>query len=55
MIDSHDILVVHVDQRGLFSGQRQDAEVLADVFDGEQNRLVVHGHPECGDVHGADR
>lgn len=55
VIDSHDILVVHVDQSGLFNGQRQDAEVLADIFDGEQNRLVVHGPSECGDAHGADR
>ncbi|MEU9737203.1 barstar family protein [Streptomyces sp. NPDC048002] len=31
VVDSHDILVVHVDQRGLVS-----------IFDGEQNRLVVH-------------
>ncbi|WP_458247211.1 hypothetical protein [Streptomyces sp. MAI_2237] len=53
-IDGHDILVVHVDQRGLFNGQRQEAEVLADTFDGAQNRLVVHGLPEFGDAHGAD-
>ncbi|MER7521021.1 barstar family protein [Streptomyces sp. NPDC126499] len=43
VIDSHDILIVHVDQRGLFDGQRQEANVLAGIFDGEQNRLVVHG------------
>ncbi|MEU0168354.1 barstar family protein [Streptomyces iakyrus] len=42
VIDRHDKLIVHVDQRGLFSGHRQEAKVLADVFDGEQNRLVVH-------------
>ncbi|MGW3142809.1 barstar family protein [Streptomyces sp. NPDC001139] len=43
VIDSHDTLIVHVDQRGLFSGHRQEAKVLAGLFDGEQNRLVIHG------------
>ncbi|MFH8384422.1 barstar family protein [Kitasatospora sp. NPDC018058] len=42
VIDSHDVLTVHVDQRGLFAGNRQTAQVLAEIFDGEQNRLVVH-------------
>ncbi|WP_206507649.1 barstar family protein [Streptomyces chrestomyceticus] len=43
VIDSHDALVVHVDRRGLFDGNRQEAAVLAGIFDGERNRLVVHG------------
>ncbi|MEN2423710.1 barstar family protein [Streptomyces rimosus] len=43
VIDSHDILSVHVDQQGLFGGHRQEAKALAGIFDGEQNRLVVHG------------
>ncbi|MEU5689928.1 hypothetical protein DEJ48_39045 [Streptomyces venezuelae] len=42
VIDSHDLLVVHVDQQGLFSEGRQAGHALAGVFDGEQNRLVVH-------------
>ncbi|MFG3001977.1 barstar family protein [Streptomyces sp. NPDC048340] len=42
VIDSCDVLVVHVDQRGLFEGGRREGEVLAGIFDGEQNRLVVH-------------
>ncbi|MEH0418859.1 barstar family protein [Streptomyces sp. B21-083] len=42
VIDSHDILIVHVDQQGLFDGHRQDANILASIFDGQQNRLVVH-------------
>ncbi|CCK24724.1 hypothetical protein BN159_0345 [Streptomyces davaonensis JCM 4913] len=42
VIDSHDVLVVHVDRRGLFDGGRREALALADVFDGEQNRLVLH-------------
>src|ERR1044072_2156270 len=41
-IDSPDILIVHVDQQGLFDGSRPEARVLADIFDGEQNRLVIH-------------
>ncbi|MER6277697.1 barstar family protein [Streptomyces sp. NPDC059688] len=42
VIDSHDVLTVHVDRQGLFSGHRQEAIVLADIFDDEQNQLVVH-------------
>ncbi|MGW1992077.1 barstar family protein [Embleya sp. NPDC001921] len=42
VIDGYDVLVVHVDQRGLFEGGRQEGEALAGIFDGEQNRLVVH-------------
>ncbi|MGW0692552.1 barstar family protein [Streptomyces sp. NPDC002738] len=42
VIDSHDVLIVHADQRGLFEGNRHEAQVLADIFDGEQNRLVIH-------------
>ncbi|MFE6713977.1 barstar family protein [Streptomyces sp. NPDC057695] len=43
VIDSHDVLIVHVDQQGLFEGHQQEADVLAGVFDGEQNQLIVHG------------
>ncbi|MFE5843846.1 barstar family protein [Streptomyces niveus] len=42
VIDSHDSLTVHVDRQGLFDGNRLEANVLADTFDGEQNRLVIH-------------
>ncbi|WP_105971153.1 barstar family protein [Streptomyces geranii] len=42
VIDSHDLLTVHVDQRGLFNGDRREANVLAGIFDGDRNRLVVH-------------
>ncbi|MFI0741382.1 barstar family protein [Streptomyces sp. NPDC021100] len=43
VIDSHDILTVHVDRRSLFGGNLREAEALASIFDGEQNRLIVHG------------
>ncbi|MEV0259047.1 barstar family protein [Streptomyces sp. NPDC050732] len=43
VIDSHDVLTVHVDQRGLFAGRRQEADALAGIFDGERNRLIVRG------------
>ncbi|MFB6843234.1 barstar family protein [Streptomyces sp. NPDC056361] len=43
VIDSHDVLIVHVDQRGFFDGHRQETDVLASTFDGEQNQLIVHG------------
>ncbi|MFF3648964.1 barstar family protein [Streptomyces sp. NPDC002181] len=42
VIDSHDSLVVHVDERGLFDGSRREGRLLADTFDAPQNRLVVH-------------
>ncbi|WP_103504835.1 MULTISPECIES: barstar family protein [Streptomyces] len=41
-IDGHETLSVHVDGQGLFAGGRRDAELLAGVFDGRRNRLVVH-------------
>jgi hypothetical protein len=40
VIDGHDTLTVHVDQRGLFSGHRQEAKALASLLDGVQNRLT---------------
>jgi hypothetical protein len=42
VIDSYDNLVVHVDEQGLFDGSRREGNAPADIFDGEQNRLVVH-------------
>ncbi|MFD3334721.1 hypothetical protein ACFWV1_19010 [Streptomyces sp. NPDC058700] len=42
VIDSHDILIVQVDQRGLFGGDRREANAPAGTFDGEHTRLVVH-------------
>lgn len=41
VIDSHEVLIVHVDRWGLFEGCRREAQALVGVFDGEQNRLVV--------------
>ncbi|MFH8468366.1 hypothetical protein [Streptomyces sp. NPDC017991] len=41
-IDDHSVLTVHVDLAGLFTGEHPDGRVLADLFDGEQNRLVIH-------------
>ncbi|MFF4262751.1 barstar family protein [Streptomyces virginiae] len=42
VIDSHDLLVVHVDGRGLFDGSRRAGRALAEVFDAPQNRLIIH-------------
>ncbi|WP_423248116.1 hypothetical protein [Streptomyces xanthophaeus] len=42
VIDSHDVLVLHVDKRGLFDGSRREGQALADIFDAPQNRLVIH-------------
>lgn len=41
VIDSYEILIVHVDKQGLFDEHRQEANILASTFDGERNRLVV--------------
>ncbi|WP_066938385.1 barstar family protein [Streptomyces sp. NBRC 110611] len=41
-IDRHDILVVHVEHRGLFDKNHHEGQILADIFDGDQNQLVVH-------------
>ncbi|MGV9885050.1 barstar family protein [Streptomyces sp. NPDC003006] len=42
VVDSHDVLVVHVDQRGLFSEGKRAGQDLTRIFDEEQNVLVVH-------------
>lgn len=54
VIDMHGILIVHVDKRDLFSGEQREGELLAGIFDGEQNRLIVHGL-ESGDGTGRRR
>jgi RNAse (barnase) inhibitor barstar len=41
-IDAHDTLVIHVDRRGLFEGERREARILAEIFDGEMNQLHLH-------------
>lgn len=45
VIDSRDVLIVHVDQQGLFERNRSEAHVLADIFDGEQNQLIRGDSP----------
>ncbi|MFD3471459.1 barstar family protein [Streptomyces sp. NPDC058682] len=42
VIDSHDVLVMHVDKRGLFDGSRREGRALAEIFEPPQNRLVIH-------------
>ncbi|MFJ1958433.1 barstar family protein [Streptomyces microflavus] len=42
VIDRHHTLVIHVDRAGMFAGNDRDARALADVFDGERNRLISH-------------
>ncbi|MEW1583554.1 barstar family protein [Streptomyces microflavus] len=42
LIDQHDTLIIHIDRTGMFAGSPADARALADIFDGEQNRLVLH-------------
>jgi hypothetical protein len=42
VIDSHDVLVVHVDKRGIFAAGNQQARELRRCFAGRDSRLVVH-------------
>lgn len=42
VIDGHEVLRVHVDQQGLFSGYRRDGQALAGIFGGQQTILVIH-------------
>ncbi|MGW6876056.1 barstar family protein [Streptomyces xanthophaeus] len=43
VIDSYDVLVVHVDKRGVFAARNGEARALRSSFAGPQSRLVVHG------------
>uniref|UniRef100_UPI003326513D barstar family protein n=1 Tax=Streptomyces flaveolus TaxID=67297 RepID=UPI003326513D len=42
VIDSYDVLVVHVDQQGVFAARNREARALRSAFSGKQSRLVVH-------------
>ncbi|MBO4258391.1 barstar family protein [Streptomyces griseorubiginosus] len=42
VIDSYDVLVVHVDRRGVFAARDREARALRSAFSGRQSRLVVH-------------
>ncbi|MEU5417449.1 barstar family protein [Streptomyces clavifer] len=42
VIDRHHALAIHVDRTGMFAGEHRDAQALADVFDGERHRLIIH-------------
>ncbi|MET9977670.1 barstar family protein [Streptomyces microflavus] len=53
VIDRHDTLVVQVDGTGMFAGNHPDAQALADVFDGEQNRLEIQTFHRDGKCHAA--
>ncbi|MFG2375907.1 barstar family protein [Streptomyces sp. NPDC048504] len=42
VIDSYDILVIHVDEQGIFADPNREARALRRAFAGHQSRLVVH-------------
>lgn len=42
VIDSYDVLVVHVDKRGVFAARNREARALRSAFSGRQSRLIVH-------------
>ncbi|WP_437040679.1 barstar family protein [Streptomyces sp. enrichment culture] len=42
VIDSYDVLVVHVDKRGVFAARNREARALRSAFAGRRSRLIVH-------------
>ncbi|MFD6742375.1 barstar family protein, partial [Streptomyces anthocyanicus] len=42
VVDNYDVLVVHVDKRGVFAARDREARALRSAFSGKQSRLVVH-------------
>ncbi|OMI91368.1 hypothetical protein BSZ07_00200 [Streptomyces sp. M1013] len=42
VIDSYDVLVVHVDSNGIFSARNRESRALRRSFAGHRSRLVVH-------------
>ncbi|MFH8447603.1 barstar family protein [Streptomyces fungicidicus] len=42
VIDSYDVLVVHVEERGVFAARNREARALRSAFAGRQSRLIVH-------------
>lgn len=42
VIDSYDVLVIHVDKQGVFAAQNSEARALRSAFAGRRSRLVVH-------------
>ncbi|MFJ7046312.1 barstar family protein [Streptomyces sp. NPDC101112] len=42
VVDSYDVLVVHVDRKGIFAERNREARALRGAFAGRQSRLVVH-------------
>lgn len=49
VIDDYDVLVVHVDRRGIFAARNVEARAFRSAFAGRQSRLVVHARPRHGD------
>jgi hypothetical protein len=45
VIDRYDVLVIHVDNQGIFATKRHDARALRRSFAGRRSRLVVHTLP----------
>ncbi|MDN3250816.1 MULTISPECIES: barstar family protein [unclassified Streptomyces] len=42
VIDSYDVLGVHVDKRGVFAARNREARALRSAFSGRRSRLIVH-------------
>ncbi|MFB7467323.1 barstar family protein [Streptomyces sp. NPDC056224] len=42
IVDSYDVLVVHVDKLGIFAGRNRETRDLRSAFSGRRSRLVVH-------------
>ncbi|MCT9084792.1 barstar family protein [Streptomyces fulvoviolaceus] len=42
VIDSHDVVIVHVDKQGIFTRRDRETRHLRSAFAGKQSRLVIH-------------
>jgi RNAse (barnase) inhibitor barstar len=42
VIDSYDVVVVHVNKQGLFTARNRETRALRSAFSGKRSRLVVH-------------
>lgn len=42
VIDSYDVLVVHVDKRGVLAARNREARALRSAFSGRRSRLIMH-------------
>ncbi|KOU66404.1 hypothetical protein ADK57_18315 [Streptomyces sp. MMG1533] len=42
VVDSYDVVIVHVDRQGVFTSRNVEMRALRRAFAGKQSRLIVH-------------